>query len=74
MKTYEESAQELLRHYLKLLFDANGLKWDSDSEYEVDQIVTLIMSEIRGDFYREAGKLERLEKRIATIEETLYAQ
>jgi len=72
MKTYEEEAQELLKHYLELLFKANGLQWDSDNAYETDQIVTLIMSEIRGSIHRLSGKLERLESRIDKVETTLY--
>lgn len=38
-----ENAKKLLCHYFKLVFERSGLKWDSDNEAEVREIVDLMI-------------------------------
>ncbi len=37
--TYEESAQSLLIHYFKRLYETVGLGWNSDNDAEMMEIV-----------------------------------
>lgn len=32
-------AKRLLTHYLKLLFKSAGLRWDSDTEAEIEEVI-----------------------------------
>ena len=43
MNNKEDEAASLLAHYLKTVWLAAGLKWDSDNEAEVRDIVSMIV-------------------------------
>lgn len=39
-----EQARRLLKFYLRQAYTAAGLRWDSDNDSEIDEIVDLIIS------------------------------
>jgi hypothetical protein len=43
VSTYRERAVGTLSHYIKLLFQKQGLNWDKDNDAEIDYIVDCIM-------------------------------
>jgi hypothetical protein len=42
-----DRAKDLLTHYFRLLFNASGLKWDSDNQVEIDQVVDEIIQAVK---------------------------
>jgi hypothetical protein len=40
----EERAKRLLRHYIRMVWQAAGLVWDSDNDAEVDDIVDCLIA------------------------------
>jgi hypothetical protein len=62
-----DRAKDLLSHYMKLVFDQSGLRFDSDNQVELDQIIDEIVSaqnlqikELNTKVIDLTDKLERL--------------
>jgi hypothetical protein len=43
MTTNQERAARLLKHYFRLIAQKSGIKWDSDNDSEIEQIVEAIL-------------------------------
>ena len=40
-----EYAKKILKYYLKMVWEKSGLKWDSDNDAEIDNMVENIIEE-----------------------------
>jgi hypothetical protein len=45
----QERAKDILNHYIKLLMDKVGLKYDSDTQAELDQMIDDIVEASKGE-------------------------
>lgn len=64
-----EQAKSTLVHYFRTLFEANGLKWDSDNVTEVEGIVDDISMGVRKEIDEEAQDSEEVRQRIRDARE-----
>lgn len=64
-----EQAKSTLVHYFWTLFEANGLKWDSDNVTEVEGIVDDISMGVRKEIDEEAQDSEEVRQRIRDARE-----
>ncbi len=55
-----EDAKRLLTHYFRMVWEKAGLKWDSDNDAEVEDIIDYLADGIKKEVAREI--IEAIEK------------
>ena len=60
----EGAATDLLTYYLKTLFEANGLKWNSDNDTEMETLVEAIVGSSKSEIDEIKEELTQHKQRI----------
>lgn len=55
---YREQAKRLLKNYFKAIASKAGMRWDSDYDVEIADIVDLIMDGVKKELMQELQKVK----------------